>query len=76
MVFNNIKEETEVAGKVSSTLRQWPIQMHLISPTAPYYHGADVILSADCVAYSYGDFHSDFLKNKSIAILKEIILFL
>ncbi|MFX0041763.1 MAG: ATP-binding protein [Candidatus Hodarchaeota archaeon] len=68
MVFNDIKEETEVVGKVSSTLRQWPVQMHLISPTAPYYHGADVILSADCVAYSYGDFHRDFLKNKSIAI--------
>jgi NAD-dependent dihydropyrimidine dehydrogenase PreA subunit len=68
MVFSDIKEETGVAGKISSTLRQWPVQMHLISPTAPYYHGADVILSADCVAYSYGDFHRDFLKNKSIAI--------
>ncbi|MFX1323097.1 MAG: ATP-binding protein [Promethearchaeota archaeon] len=68
MVFSDLKEETEVAGKISSALRQWPIQMHLISPTAPYYHGADVVLSADCVAYSYGDFHRDFLKNKSIAI--------
>jgi len=68
MVFSDIKEETEVAGKITSTLRQWPVQMHLISPKAPYYHGADVILSADCVAYSYGDFHRDFLKNKSIAI--------
>jgi len=68
MVFSDIKEETEVAGKISSTLRQWPVQMHLISPIAPYYQGADVIISADCVAYSYGDFHRDFLKNKSIAI--------
>ncbi len=68
MVFSDNKEETEIAGKISSTLRQWPVQMHLISPIAPYYQGADVILSADCVAYSYGDFHRDFLKNKSIAI--------
>lgn len=68
MVFNDIREGIEVGGKVFSTLRQWPVQMHLISPIAPYYHGADVILSADCVAYSYGDFHRDFLKNKAIAI--------
>ncbi len=68
MVFDEPETQTEVRGKISSTLRQWPVQMHLISPIAPYYHGADVVLSADCVAYSYGDFHRDFLKNKSIAI--------
>ena len=68
MVFNQAEVKTEVAVKIPSALRQWPVQMHLISPTAPYYHGADVVLSADCVAYSYGDFHRDFLKNKSIAI--------
>jgi len=68
MVFDEPETQTEVGGKISSTLRQWPVQMHLISPTAPYYQGADVILSADCVAYSYGDFHRDFLKNKSIVI--------
>lgn len=68
MVFSDVKEDSEVSGKIHSTLRQWPVQMHLISPTAPYYQGADVLLSADCVAYSYGDFHRDFLKHRSIAI--------
>jgi hypothetical protein len=42
--------------------------MHLISPTAPYYQGADVLLTADCVAYALGDFHREFLKGKSLAI--------
>ena len=55
-------------GKVTSQLNQWPIQMHLISPTAPYYQGADVLLTADCVAYAMGSFHPDYLKEKSIAI--------
>ncbi len=59
------KEET---GKRQSQLSQWPIQLHLIMPTAPYYEKADVLLSADCVAYSVGDFHKDYLKAKSIAI--------
>ena len=61
------QEETST-GKVKSQLRQWPIQLHLISPVASYYQGADVLLTADCVAYALGGFHPDFLKGKSIAI--------
>ena len=53
---------------VQSQLTQWPIQLHLIGPTAPYYEGADVLLTADCVAYAFGDFHNAYLKGKSIAI--------
>ena len=60
--------ENEAAGEIKSHLQQWPIQMHLISPMAPYYQGADVLLTADCVAYALGGFHRDFLKGKSIAI--------
>ena len=67
-VFNEPEVLSEVSGKVSSALRQWPIQMHLINPRAPYYQGADVLLSADCVSFSYGDFHRDLLNKKSIAI--------
>jgi hypothetical protein len=40
----------------------------LVSPTAPYYQGADVLLTADCVAYALGDFHRDYLKGKALAI--------
>jgi len=61
-------EEQVLEGTIKSQLRQWPIQMHLISPTAPYYQGADVILSADCVGYSLGGFHPEYLKGKSLAI--------
>ena len=55
-------------AKMSSQLRQWPIQMHLISPLAPYYQGADVVLAADCTAYALGDFHAEYLKGKALAI--------
>ena len=68
MVFEQPEVQGEVAGKIPSALRQWPVQMHLINPRAPYYQGADVLLAADCVGFSYGDFHRDFLKQKSIAI--------
>ncbi len=66
--FKDNENQEEATGKVQSQLRQWPIQMHLISPTAPYYQGADVLLTADCVAYAIGSFHAEYLKGKSIAI--------
>ncbi len=56
------------AVAVESQLRQWPIQLHLIQPIAPYYQKTDVLLAADCVAFSIGDFHDKFLKGKSLAI--------
>lgn len=51
-----------------SRLRQWPVQLHLVSPMAPYFRGRDVVLAADCVAYALGNFHSKYLSGKSLAI--------
>ncbi len=64
----NERDDSAAAGRIESQLRQWPIQMHLISPAAPYYQGADVLLTADCVGYALGDFHREYLKGKSMAI--------
>lgn len=63
-------EETEgnEPGKRVSQLRQWPIQLHLVSPMAPYYENSDMLFSADCVAFAAGDFHKDYLKDKSLSI--------
>jgi NAD-dependent dihydropyrimidine dehydrogenase PreA subunit len=62
------KDTTDESGSRSSQLRQWPIQLHLIPPFAPYFQGKDVLLVADCVGYSIGDFHKDHLKDRSISI--------
>jgi NAD-dependent dihydropyrimidine dehydrogenase PreA subunit len=51
-----------------SELRQWPVQMHLVNPNASYFRNSDLLLAADCVAYSVGGFHSKYLKGKSLAI--------
>ena len=55
-------------GKRASQLRQWPVQLHLVSPLAPYFRESDLLLAADCTAFALGDFHKDFLKGKSLAI--------
>jgi len=70
MTFKREPSDTvaEPAAAAKSQLAQWPIQMHLINPLAPYFQGADVVLTADCVAYALGNYHSAYLKGKSIAI--------
>ncbi|MCK4751596.1 MAG: 4Fe-4S ferredoxin, partial [Bacteroidales bacterium] len=59
---------SQMTGGQQSELRQWPVQMHLINPIASYFQQADLVLAADCVAFSLGDFHSNWLKGKSLAI--------
>ena len=55
-------------GERPSQLRQWPVQLHLVGPAAPYFQNSDLLLAADCTAYSLGDFHKNYLKGKSLAI--------
>ncbi len=66
------KKDQEVtgdeAGRRPSELRQWPVQMHLVSPQAPYFEKADVLLAADCVPFAMADFHKDFLKGNALTI--------
>ena len=49
---------------LTSRLRQWPVQLKLVSPVAPYFNGADLLVAADCSAYAYGDFHRDFIDGR------------
>jgi NAD-dependent dihydropyrimidine dehydrogenase PreA subunit len=55
-------------AEIHSRLTHWPIQMHLLNPVASHFIGADVILAADCCAFSLGNFHDKFLKGKKLAI--------
>jgi len=69
MDFRKKESKGDESSKRPSELRQWPIQLHLVSPRAPYYQKADLLLSADCVAYTLGDFHKDYLKGKALSIV-------
>jgi NAD-dependent dihydropyrimidine dehydrogenase PreA subunit len=59
--------QTEQTARASSQLRQWPIQLHLVPPTAPYFQNANIFLVADCVPFAYANFHSDILAGNAIA---------
>lgn len=60
--------EEDETGKRKSYLTQWPVQFHLVSPYANYYQNSHLLLTADCVPFSYPDYHKDFLKDKSLAV--------
>jgi NAD-dependent dihydropyrimidine dehydrogenase PreA subunit len=51
-----------------SRLSQWPVQLHLVSPGAPYFQDADLLVAADCVPFAYARFHDDFLAGKRLVV--------
>ena len=53
---------------VPSALAQWPVQLHLLDPSAPFLEGCELLLCADCVAFAVGDFHRSLLSGRSLAI--------
>lgn len=66
------EKEAAVTGSpvsvVGSQLRQWPVQIMLVPTNAPYFENADLLISADCIPFSYADFHGDFLKGKILLV--------
>jgi len=65
------KEAAPVGGSETgreSQLGQWPVQMKLVGPDAPYFKGADLLWAADCVPFAMADFHERFLAGKAIAV--------
>jgi len=68
MAFVDQIQTPDDSADVPSALTHWPIQMHLVSPMAPHFIGADLVLAADCVAFSLGNFHQKYLPGKTLAI--------
>jgi NAD-dependent dihydropyrimidine dehydrogenase PreA subunit len=62
------QENNTCLAEQPSELQQWPVQMHLVNPNASYLVNSDLLVAADCVAFSMGNFHSNHLKGKSLVI--------
>lgn len=61
-------QNSNIANHIEPQLNQWPIQLHLLNPNAPYFRDADLLFAADCVPFSYANFHNKFLKDKILVI--------
>jgi Pyruvate/2-oxoacid:ferredoxin oxidoreductase delta subunit len=56
------------AEAASSGLGNWPVQLHLVQPNAPFLQDADLLLVADCVPFALADFHNRFLRKRPVVI--------
>ncbi|MCL2513140.1 MAG: 4Fe-4S binding protein [Oscillospiraceae bacterium] len=56
------------AVSAETHLNQWPVQIKLVPPNAAYFKDADLLVAADCAAYAYGNFHSEYMKNRITVI--------
>ncbi|WP_227763299.1 ATP-binding protein [Zhaonella formicivorans] len=58
----------DIEVKIKSQLTQWPVQLKLVPPSAPYLPGADLLVTADCVPFAYPNYHLDLLKGKKVVV--------
>ena len=66
----NIKSKNKQEPVIlSAELHNWPVQLQLLNPNAPYLKNADLLIAADCAPFAYPNFHERFLKDKILIIL-------
>ena len=62
------ENQNAMPAKPVSRLNQWPVQLKLLPPQAPFYDGAKLLIAADCTAYAYANMHEEFMKGKVTVI--------
>jgi Pyruvate/2-oxoacid:ferredoxin oxidoreductase delta subunit len=62
------KPTTKLTEKREPRISNWPYQLKLLPPNAPFFSNANLLIAADCVPFAYADFHEDLLKGKTLAI--------
>jgi len=61
-------QKSAPAAEVPDSLENFPIQIKLVAPNAPWLEGADLLIAADCTAYACGSFHSKFMQGRKTLI--------
>ena len=62
------KAPVAAGESVSGQLTNWPVQIKLAPTAGPTFAGRDLLIAADCTAYTYGDFHRRFLSGRTLLI--------
>ncbi|MGE5299422.1 MAG: ferredoxin, partial [Acidobacteriota bacterium] len=66
--FEEKRPASHAVADAGPELTNWPIQLKLVATAAPYFAGADLLLAADCTAFSVANIHSRFIKGKKVVI--------
>jgi len=62
------KAPAAAGESVPGQLTNWPVQIKLAPTAGPTFAGRDLLIAADCTAYTYGDFHRRFLSGRTLLI--------
>lgn len=68
IVHAPVEDEAPAVGPKPSRLKQWPVQLNLVPPHAPFLAGADLLVAADCVPVAYAGFHDDLLRGRRVVV--------
>ncbi|MDO4502519.1 MAG: 4Fe-4S binding protein [Coriobacteriia bacterium] len=49
-------------------LQNWPVQIKLAPTWVPYFDGADLLVAADCTAFTYAGFFQEFVDGSTVLI--------
>lgn len=52
----------------ASRLGQWPVQLHLVPPSASFLKRADLLVAADCVPFAFAGFHDELLAGRALLV--------
>ncbi|MBN2008683.1 4Fe-4S binding protein [candidate division KSB1 bacterium] len=56
------------AQMMPSELGQWPVQIHLVSPQAPYFDNKELVVMSTCGPLASADIHWRFLRGRSVVV--------
>ncbi len=58
-----------ISGQViKSDLDQWPIQLHLVPPTAPFFEGKELVVLSTCSPIASPDVHWRYVRGRSLVV--------
>ncbi|UCE07041.1 MAG: 4Fe-4S binding protein [bacterium] len=73
LVMEEPSEEKQTAAHhdlqaIPSELRQWPIQIHLVPPNAPYFKNKELVVMSTCGPLASADVHQRYLRGRSVVV--------
>jgi NAD-dependent dihydropyrimidine dehydrogenase PreA subunit len=63
-----VTKEYQKAQRRPSRLHNWPVQLNLVNPKAPFFEGADLLIMADCVPVASPDWQGTLLKGEVVLV--------
>lgn len=53
---------------IPSELNQWPVQLHLVGPQAPFFNDKELVVLSTCAPVASADVHWRFLRGRSVVV--------